>query len=72
MEEFMIIAPDGWTEFDYEKLVNDGLINPEIKDIVNNSQMVTDALTTSGVLVNGEFVNEAKIIDDKYMWLKLG
>jgi hypothetical protein len=72
MNEFMIIAPEGWTEYDYEDLVNRELVTPEIKNFINNSQMVTDALTASGLLVNGEYVNEAKVIDDKYMWLKLG
>lgn len=72
MEEFLIIAPEGWTQFDYEGLINSGTITVDIKDILGSPGQVTEILTTAGVLLNGEYVNEAKVIDDRFMWLKLG
>ena len=71
-EQFLIVAPDGWTEFDYEALLNAGVINPGIKDIANNNFMITTTLQEAGVISAEAYVNEAKFIDDRFMWLKLG
>ena len=72
MEQFLIIAPEGWTMFDYEALINAGTITNNVKNILFDCPQMTELLTTAGVLLNGEFVNEAKVIDDRFMWLKLG
>lgn len=72
MEEFLIIAPEGWAQYDYEYLINSGTISIYIKEIETDAYQVTNLLTEAGVLINNEQVLECKIINDKFMWLKLG
>lgn len=72
MSEFLFIAPEGWTQLDYEELVNSGDLTPYIKDILHNTYEVTELLVQAGAISPEQYVNEAKVIDDKYLWVLLG
>lgn len=72
MSEFLFIAPEGWTQFDYEGLINSGALTPYFKEVIHNTSEVTALLIQAGIITSEQYVNEAKVIDDKYLWVRLG
>ena len=74
MSNFMLIAPDGWTEMDYEFITNNILDQHTIESLMLQGQPyeVDSALASHGLLPEGKNIQEIKFIDNSYMWVRLG
>lgn len=75
MDDFMLIAPSGWSQLDYNFVMdNTTLNNQAIKDyIISNTFFeMQDALAEAGLVPNGATLNSAMIINDEYLFVQWG
>lgn len=74
MSEFMMIAPDGWTEMDYEFITNNIVDQTTMEGLMLQGQLfeIDNMLAQHGLLPDGQAVQEIKFIDNTYMWVRFG
>lgn len=74
MSNFMLIAPEGWTEMDYEFITNNILDQYTMESLMLQGQPyeIDMALAAHGLLPEGKNIQEIKFIDDSFMWVRLG
>lgn len=74
MSNFMLIAPEGWTEMNYEFITNNILDQYTMESLMLQGQPyeIDTALAAYGLLPEGKNIQEIKFIDNSYMWVRLG
>ena len=74
MSEFMLIAPDGWTQLDYEFIVNNVFDQNTMENLQLQGQLfeVDNALRPYGLIPDGLAIQEIKFIDNTFMWVRFG
>ena len=74
MSNFMLIAPDGWTEMNYEFITNNILDQYTMESLMLQGQPyeIDTALAAHGLLPEGKNIQEIKFIDNSFMWVRLG
>ena len=74
MSEFMMIAPDGWTEMNYEFITNNIVDQTTMEGLMLQGQLfeIDNMLAQHGLLPDGQTIQEIKFIDNTYMWVRFG
>lgn len=74
MSEFMMIAPAGWTEMDYEFITNNIVDQTTMEGLMLQGQLfeIDNMLAQHGLLPDGQTIQEIKFIDNTYMWVRFG
>ena len=74
MSEFMLIAPEGWTQMDYEFITNNILDQHTMENLMLQGQSyeIDNALAAYGLLPVGQAIQEIKFIDNAFMWVRFG
>lgn len=74
MSNFMLIAPEGWTEMNYEFITNNILDQYTMESLMLQGQPyeIDAALAAHGLLPEGKNIQEIKFIDNSFMWVRLG
>ncbi|MCI4435376.1 MAG: hypothetical protein JHC33_01015 [Ignisphaera sp.] len=74
MNSFIVISPDGWTQYRLNDIFNVGLSLSEINDNITSKSYsnTNEVLTNAGVLVDGWYVVDMKVFpDDDVLWVLL-
>ena len=74
MSNFMLIAPEGWTEMNYEFITNNILDQYTMESLMLQGQPyeIDTALAAHCLLPEGKNIQEIKFIDNSFMWVRLG
>lgn len=74
MSEFMLIAPEGWTQLDYEFIVNNVFDQNTMENLQLQGQLfeIDNALRPLGLIPDGLAIQEIKFIDNTFMWVRFG
>lgn len=70
----MMIAPDGWTEMNYEFITNNIVDQTTMEGLMLQGQLfeIDNMLAQHGLLPDDKAVQEIKFIDNTYMWVRFG
>ena len=74
MSEFMLIAPDGGTQLDYEVIVNTVFDQNTMENLQLQGQLyeIDNAFKPYGLIPEGLAIQEIKFIDNAFMWVRFG
>ena len=74
MSEFMLIAPEGWTQLDYEFIVNTVFDQNTMENLQLQGQLyeIDNAFKPYGLIPDGLAIQEIKFIDNAFMWVRFG
>lgn len=76
MSEFLLIAPEGWTQLDWQHITNNvpNMTYSQVMDKLNGGGLadIDTALKEAGVIAQDVTIVEAKLIDDTHFLVRLG
>ena len=74
MSEFTLIAPEGWTQLDYEFITNNILDQHTMENLMLQGQSyeIDNAFKPYGLIPDGLAIQEIKFIDNAFMWVRFG
>jgi hypothetical protein len=75
MSEFLVVVPQGWTQFSWDEAFSHPLMNPDAVAMWAQSGQLpymSELLIEAGLLQPGQVVMDVKMIDNTYFFVLLG